>query len=720
MHSNRVHKVSQRVSLTCLPCARSKVRCSKTVPCTRCANQGRPHLCSRESVQVNTRRAVIEREAELRVLQNVAGQLQSSNQKDVLQSLENRISTISSSHDTGPYDIRTTLDGSQLASASPVQKLINDADVVSRSSLASRSGLDEDEESSNDNDGLALTLEYLAWGRNYKHDDFASKDGLTPSSSMVSPTTTYPVDVPSVSWARKLVSFHIEFLCWHHNSIHSPTFLDQCESFWESGTIAEPLWLALYFSILSTAAWCFPSNERYGSIANSKSFAEIWYNKMISTLIENHYMGNHSIYSVQAIAISTLVAHPLGHSNTHYVLLSAATRIAQCLGLDKVKDPKSKPPCLSVADWNNATDHESKRRIWWQLIIQDYFAVPFAETYTINTHHFSTPMPRNCDDHDLEDVPETQPTISSYCIVLAKMARIMPQLVDGAHRLSAQGPDQQYQHVLSMDLRMRNLVSKIPPFFLRKTPEDPNWPPWVSWARQTLTISAADKIIMIHRKFLIKSFQSPLYAYTRTTCLSASITILREFERVQGTPVENIWIVPAFTISAAIIVALDLLYTVKRTPETDRNRDLLRVAMNGLSRTKQNKMAIRGASILTALLEEEQERRQLGIKAAESPVALQQFSSRVTRHLQKTEPGSSQIGGFGNADLERDLLLSRGNLQHEKASLTSEWPQTINDDELQAWFNESLSWNMADDLVLDPLKNASFASNYGQNVFGQD
>lgn len=38
----------------------------------------------------------------------------------------------------------------------------------------------------------------------------------------------------------------------------------------------------------------------------------------------------------------------------------------------------------------------------------------------ISPTHFSTPFPINCDDHDMIERPIDQPTVTSYCNILAK------------------------------------------------------------------------------------------------------------------------------------------------------------------------------------------------------------------------------------------------------------------------------------------------------------
>lgn len=65
------------------------------------------------------------------------------------------------------------------------------------------------------------------------------------------------------------------------------------------------------------------------------------------------------------------------------ILLSACLRIAQCLGLaeqkpspiTQIKTATTGPPS------SERIREEVVRRVWWQLLVQDYFLVPMAGSY---------------------------------------------------------------------------------------------------------------------------------------------------------------------------------------------------------------------------------------------------------------------------------------------------------------------------------------------------
>jgi hypothetical protein len=62
--------------------------------------------------------------------------------------------------------------------------------------------------------------------------------------------------------------------------------------------------------------------------------------------------------------------------------------------------------------------------------------------------------------------------------------------------------------------------------------------------------------------------------------------------------VSTIWIIPAFTITAAIIVMLDLLHQPTSNPGIAEHQKLVEIAAASLSSNADNGMAVRGAKIL--------------------------------------------------------------------------------------------------------------------------
>lgn len=90
------------------------------------------------------------------------------------------------------------------------------------------------------------------------------------------------------------------------------------------------------------------------------------------------------MFSVQAIVLSTRVAHNLGQSEPLANLVISAMGIAQTLGLHKIRSQSrgtNGPPSDPHSAWFESIELEVGKRTWWQLVIQDHFSIPFTETY---------------------------------------------------------------------------------------------------------------------------------------------------------------------------------------------------------------------------------------------------------------------------------------------------------------------------------------------------
>lgn len=87
------------------------------------------------------------------------------------------------------------------------------------------------------------------------------------------------------------------------------------------------------------------------------------------------------MYSVQAIALSTEVAHNLGSSDLNATLIAAAIRLSQCMGLHNITDPPSSKIGTS-GQWHETVERELGKRLWCQIVIQDHFGLCFTDSYS--------------------------------------------------------------------------------------------------------------------------------------------------------------------------------------------------------------------------------------------------------------------------------------------------------------------------------------------------
>ncbi|RXG45923.1 hypothetical protein VDGE_30456 [Verticillium dahliae] len=186
--------------------------------------------------------------------------------------------------------------------------------------------------------------------------------------------------------------------------------------------------MALYLAVTCTSLWSLANSPRQCrelGLTFDDSLIELQFRKLTKILYEEDFLQNPSMFSVQAITLTTRLGHNLGLSQVTGNLLGAAHGIARCLGLHRIQQlpvPTSiqSDPDIAIgqarSDWLEQIEIEVGKRTWWQLVIQDYFSIPFTETYAIHPAQFTTPIPRNCNDADLIEKDNT--AMTSTVIVL--------------------------------------------------------------------------------------------------------------------------------------------------------------------------------------------------------------------------------------------------------------------------------------------------------------
>ncbi|KAJ5295469.1 hypothetical protein PENANT_c001G08466 [Penicillium antarcticum] len=598
-----------RKRLACVECTRRKVKCDKILPCRNCSRKGTACTRPRDRSSPVSSIAVIGRHEET-FTSPTAGAL------DIIQRLESQVNQLEAALEDSRARETQQPTPTVRSTSTPRLPTTSSPTAVKTSTLDPENSIGEVEDA-------ATILEFLAWGRrkdptyhdaiiqNSKPDhspgdvtvedevDYAHSPGYMPSSicQMLLPTQ------PKV---LQLIKYHMDCLLWYHGALHATTFMKELVKFYDQydGQIdsrgVDLQWIALLFAILTGSMTCAPR-----SVAQSWGFhgeeqetlSKRWLKATTTCLQRAEYMAYHSIYSVQAIATLTISAHMLGYSNGLSVLLASAVRIAQGLGLHEMKEDQE-----ATQTAENILSREIGRRVWCQLCIQDWFSIPFTESYLLH-QGFTTSKPQNSDD-DMNPLPEHTPTVTSYSRLFYDIAALMPNLQDAI--TTSNTPYTKYEQVLKYDRKMRTLATKHLPYYLQNVPLDPGWPCYVPWARRSLAISSAHKVIMIHRKFLSASFSNPMFELTRKTCVAASRTIIKEqMEAVRdGGPV--LWIHQAFSVTASIILCLDLFHQSGPERESSEHRRLINGGIEILSQCQSDMIAKRGVSLLKAMLADDQ------------------------------------------------------------------------------------------------------------------
>ncbi|KAH6638453.1 hypothetical protein C7974DRAFT_356858 [Boeremia exigua] len=605
----------QRLRLTCTECYRRKIKCDKNIPCSTCVKRGHADLCTREDDNASTTGNMVgESESivpDAGLVQNLIDRVnqleaqllsQAEGARDDCAVLQQPSTPIPRT----PGQVGTSPSGDHTG-PSPHP----DPNSPGPEQVATIAHNDED---------AATVLEFLAWGRS-KDADYgttsrqtsrfllAQQDNDIAHNAIAEGSKHATLDLletllPSQIQIRELVSYHNTYILWYHGSYSSLTFDEDLREFLVNfhGDVRHPdadaQWLALLFAILTGSLACAPSGIRQSwGFQDSESLvlARHWYEASILCLNAGNYLERHSINAVEAIATLTIAAHILGRSNSQSILLSSAGRIAQSLGLHRLNaDERSSKEQLRKK--------EAGRRVFNQLCTQDWFQIPFSESYSLNPHFISTRKPANCNDDDLESQPESVPTQASYCNYRYDIAALMPQLLDATSKCNTLFT--KYEQVLKYDEKMRRLATESMPAFLSTSAViAPNWPVWIGWGRRSIAICAAHKIIMIHRKFLGLSFTNTAFSFTRRTCVAAAKTILKEALSASDQNGPVLWIEQAFSVAAGIVLSLDIANKSPKQDDLDQHAALMKSTIGYLNSFKGSTMAARGALLLHNLQE---------------------------------------------------------------------------------------------------------------------
>jgi len=489
-----------------------------------------------------------------------------------------------------------------------------------------------------DIDNAATTLEFLTWGRSKLSDyDMKALDLLKePHNSLSNSIRDLGPDwdasngfggtgsaqisflqllIPSRRQVFQLVEYYINSILWYNACFHGPTLHQELQEAYKapSGLQIRDLdlrWTALLFSTMAASmtcasehlalAWGFQKSER-------AKLTRQWYKATVSCLTLADYMWRHHIYSVEAITTLTMSAHILGFSNTQSTLLGCAYKIAQGLGLQRLgpeEEGAGSSVAMTPAQRDKVLRREIGRRLWAQLCCQDWFSIPFSEMYSVQKLHFSTIKPLNIDDDTLQPVPDDIPTNTSFGNFLYEIASLMPQHHDAV--LSSNTLYTKYEQVLEYDAKMRTLATDgVPPYFSMREALSPAWPPFIPWARRSLTICFAHKIIMIHRPFLGRSFTEPAFDFSRRTCMAAAKTILKEARQAYDEEGPMLWIDQAFMVAAGITLALDVFHRKNSEPEYEEHRKLVENTISMLGKFENSMISLRGIRLLSSLLAEQ-------------------------------------------------------------------------------------------------------------------
>ncbi|CAH0002540.1 unnamed protein product [Clonostachys byssicola] len=625
---------SQRAVKTCTECARRKIRCSKTVPCTACVRKRMEQHCHREPVRVVTKHMAVVESASVddQATETFSGRPgcedaeRPNSRRTGVNVVYNSIGTTQST--LACSDSVATLHGSR----QPDEKSMSVAAVPS-------SRLTNDK---------AASLEFLAYGRQGTLNHLGGLEGSSSYSGSRGQDIQEIIGAryhPLVEWdpiypieeARALLIIHRKHIAWMHNVVHMPSFIEQFDINAASGLCEQP-WLALYYAILTASArstlYHIPASSMKTlglSIVTHVNTVQELYDKSIDYLYRSNFISKHSLSSVQAICVLLQVAHHYDQSDTICVLVAAAIRIAQCLNINRLgPDPNMNAPSTAGTSSvvSSLIEREVKKRIWWFLVRQDWLQIPFQNTCLIHLTQFNTPMPVNCFENADEMIsdgsvvaqPENVFTQTSFTHVLNQVAVIIWKHQDRLCQVGFPGDLEDglmklYDQTTWADEELKKIYSGCASYLQyssslsgQQAHENAPTSPLRHLACVAL-LSAAHKIFTVHRHFQLRSFRDTRFAYTQLSCVSLAERSIRMVEQWENTLdfeiVKRMWTTPTQTITCCITILFALMFRFKHplTYDYQKLREYVNIGRAFIRELEpRSSIARRGARLLDALI----------------------------------------------------------------------------------------------------------------------
>jgi hypothetical protein len=124
--------------------------------------------------------------------------------------------------------------------------------------------------------------------------------------------------IPKKSQCDVIIDFSIREVLWQHCAIHAPSFRKECENFWSWGErkwhVVHYSWLALFWVTLAIGVRAMKDSELLEigmKEGDNKELPKKYFEMVLIALHKSDFMLNHSIFSLQAIAIAVTCCHDI-------------------------------------------------------------------------------------------------------------------------------------------------------------------------------------------------------------------------------------------------------------------------------------------------------------------------------------------------------------------------------------------------------------------------
>ena len=336
--------------------------------------------------------------------------------------------------------------------------------------------------------------------------------------------------VPPRPMADRLVSQFLKSVEIAPMVIHIPTFLKEYEHFWEHQTQTPILWVGLLFAIMCLAVIHQQSGFEPSHAAHDKADAgdvgALYRTKTTECLVLGNYTKP-SRYTIETLLLSMHVEYVRSQDAQTglWMLLGMTIRLALRMGYHRDGSDFSS----QISPFHA----EMRRRVWCIIVMIDAgAAAQFGLPRMVQVPQSSTAEPRNLFDEDIEESmcelpaarPESVQTPVQYFVAKNRIVSVFGKISD--LKILTQPPD--YGDILKLDGILQGVYDGIPhSLAMRPMSKTITDSPSLIINRIYVALLFLRSKCILHQTYLIPSWISQYYKYSRTACIEAALEIVQ-------------------------------------------------------------------------------------------------------------------------------------------------------------------------------------------------
>jgi len=352
--------------------------------------------------------------------------------------------------------------------------------------------------------------------------------------------------------------------------IHGPTFQKKYDRHWQDPNSTPLVFIGMLYAIMALALQSYHrANDEPPEYAGKSLQFSVAFRRLTAQTLALADIREPIPEMLEALVLHLQAEYGRSKDAESGVLylVSLVVRIAMRMGYNR--DPAPYPNVKPF-------QAEMRRRVWTTIRQADLmFSFQFGLPAVARADCIDTEIPRNLYDDELfEDMtslppsrPDTEVTPMSYMIAKARMSYKFGEIVDRI--LSITNPPS-YEEISELDRQLRHERSMIPPHLQLRPFHDTNDPANCILQRFGLELLYLKSQCVLHRRYIARGRESQRFAYSRRTCIDASMDMLAHQATLHHESQPNgrlssvKWYISSLTthdfLLAAMTVCLDLYH----------------------------------------------------------------------------------------------------------------------------------------------------------------